>query len=1364
MIRKSYLNKCLQLGLAGIASCTNVFLITKPALAQQSNITPDNTLGAESSRLNRNVTINGINADRIDGGARRDINLFHSFSEFNINDGQAVYFANPDGVENILTRVTGGNASNILGTLGVDGAANLFLINPNGIVFGENASLDLQGSFVGTTASGLQFGEQGNFSATNPELPGNLTINPSALFFNQVQASGGIINKSQASAGINPNGNKTTGLRVPDGKSLLLVGGNINFDGGRLRAYEGNIELASVTSPGSVGLDISGNTFRLNVPEDVERGDISLANESDISVLGAGGGNFTINARNLEISDSIIFAGIAENSDNPNAQAGDVKLDATGSILLKDSAVIDNSVYSQGNAGDIFLQASNSVSLVDSAIANDIEAGAVGNGGNINITAGSLSLTDGSEIQALLRGADVENNLPGGQGNAGNIFLEASNSISLVDRSLIVNNIEAGGVGKGGNINIKAASLSVTDGSSIQAILGNADVENNLPGGQGNLGNIDINVRDAVTIAGIKDGFNSEIFNFVGIGAIGNAGDININTDSLSLANGSEINAKTSGQGNAGNININARQNISLDGSGDVILSDGSNGTLFTRIINSVDTGAVGNAGNIQLNTGNLSVTNGAFISSSTNGKGDSGNITINASDTISFDTNSSVDTRIFTGGIGKGGDIRVKTGTITLTNGSQLGTTVTGEGNAGNIFVEARDGVKLDGFFSSQFNGEPFDKISGIESNLVTGGVGKGGDIQIVTKSLSVSDRASISATSGGQGDAGNININVTDTATFDNLGNASSVFASDGVGNGGTIRITAGELLLTSGGNISTNNNGQGNAGDVFLDVRDTISFDGVANNGLPSGVKTFASNGDSGDVDVKTSSLLLTNTAQISTIGAGQENSNNIANGGDIKIDARDTIKLDGVNTALISSLLRGIGKGGDIQIATGSLSVTDGAQISAYTSGRGDAGNININARDTVTFDGIGSNNFFSSANSAVLSNAVGNGSNITINTKKLFVTNGALLNTFSFGQGNAGNIFINAIDSIILDGVGNNNIPGGIQTFTFNNGDAGEIQLTTGLLSVTNGAQIITSTNGEGDAGKIKINARDRIIFDGVGNSGPSGAFSTVESNGVGNAGDIELTTGTLSISNDAIVSVASLGKEDAGDITLQAGTLQLNNGFITAQTASTKGGNIDLQISELLLLRNGSRITTTAGNQQFGGDGGNIDINSKFIVSIPSENSDITANAYLGNGGRVNINSNGIFGIETQPSLTNKSDITASSEEAIAGETNINTDDTSSIQNSFTELSPNIDTDAIIANSCISRGNKRQENSFRNIGSGGLRSDRAGNIFVSKYATGEVRTVESNNPAWKKGDAIVEPQGLYRLKNGELLLSRECSD
>ncbi|NJP20341.1 MAG: filamentous hemagglutinin N-terminal domain-containing protein, partial [Hydrococcus sp. CRU_1_1] len=115
------------------------------ALAQ-SNIEPDRTLGSQRSIVQPNVILNGIPSDRISGGARRGINLFHSFREFNIDEGRGAYFTNPSGVENILSRVTGTNHSNILGTLGVLGNANLFLINPNGIIFGQNASLDVKGS------------------------------------------------------------------------------------------------------------------------------------------------------------------------------------------------------------------------------------------------------------------------------------------------------------------------------------------------------------------------------------------------------------------------------------------------------------------------------------------------------------------------------------------------------------------------------------------------------------------------------------------------------------------------------------------------------------------------------------------------------------------------------------------------------------------------------------------------------------------------------------------------------------------------------------------------------------------------------------------------------------------------------------------------------------------------------------------------------------------------------------------------------------------------------------------------------------------------------------------------------------------
>jgi filamentous hemagglutinin family protein len=131
----------------------NGLVCTTIATAQ---VIPDNTLGSESSRIRRD-TIKGIDSDVIEGGATRGANLFHSLQQFSIQEGRGAYFANPAEIKNILTRITGGNPSNILGTLGVLGNANLFLINPNGIIFGPNARLDIRGAFVGSTADSLIF-------------------------------------------------------------------------------------------------------------------------------------------------------------------------------------------------------------------------------------------------------------------------------------------------------------------------------------------------------------------------------------------------------------------------------------------------------------------------------------------------------------------------------------------------------------------------------------------------------------------------------------------------------------------------------------------------------------------------------------------------------------------------------------------------------------------------------------------------------------------------------------------------------------------------------------------------------------------------------------------------------------------------------------------------------------------------------------------------------------------------------------------------------------------------------------------------------------------------------------------------------
>ncbi len=272
----------------GVFICSAIALEASCTLAQ-SNIVPDNTLGTENSNVIPNF--NGRPIEVIDGGALRGQNLFHSFVEFNVSEGRGAYFYSPN-VQNIVTRVTGSDLSAILGTLGTFGNSkpNLFFINPNGIIFGPNASLDVEGSFVATTAHAIGFGNTGIFSTKNPEAPSSLlTINPTALLFNQI--TGLIQNNSTARAGSNLAGFDAFGLRVPNGKSLVLVGGNISMDGGQLNAYGGRVELGGLAEPGTVALSIDGNNFSLGFPAQSTRADVSLTNRARVYVEAAGGGS-----------------------------------------------------------------------------------------------------------------------------------------------------------------------------------------------------------------------------------------------------------------------------------------------------------------------------------------------------------------------------------------------------------------------------------------------------------------------------------------------------------------------------------------------------------------------------------------------------------------------------------------------------------------------------------------------------------------------------------------------------------------------------------------------------------------------------------------------------------------------------------------------------------------------------------------------------------------------------------------------------------------------------------------------------------------------------------------------------------------
>jgi large exoprotein involved in heme utilization and adhesion len=329
----------------GLGMSGAIGLSIPPAVAQ-SVIVPDNTLGNERSQIEfRSI------GERITGGAVRGVNLFHSFLEFNVGDGRSTYFIAPNSsIENILARVTGKNPSEILGTLGtaqlVNGRlqvsnANLFLINPNGIVFGSNADLDVDRSLLITTASGIQFGDQGAFSATNPSVPSAvLTINPSAFLFEAIanQKLPEIVVRSNAPS---QPGSRILGLRVPNGETLLLLGGNVAVDSGQLKAFGGRVEIGAVSSAGTVGLSPEG---QLSLPEGMVRATVEFTQGAQVNVS-LGNGSIGVYAQDIRVlGESQLLAGIFSGLGTSASRAGDLTLEATGDIRVANNSLVANHI------------------------------------------------------------------------------------------------------------------------------------------------------------------------------------------------------------------------------------------------------------------------------------------------------------------------------------------------------------------------------------------------------------------------------------------------------------------------------------------------------------------------------------------------------------------------------------------------------------------------------------------------------------------------------------------------------------------------------------------------------------------------------------------------------------------------------------------------------------------------------------------------------------------------------------------------------------------------------------------------------------------------------------------------------------
>ncbi|BAZ32238.1 filamentous hemagglutinin outer membrane protein [Cylindrospermum sp. NIES-4074] len=564
-----------------------------------AEITPDGTLPSNSQVTppDKDKIIN------IDGGTKSGSNLFHSFDKFSIPAGFTANFQNVGNTENIFSRVTGKSFSDIQGTLKVDGAANLFLINPNGIVFGPNASLQLNGSFLATTASSVNFADGTKFSATNPQTIPLLKMSvPVGLQFGSTAAA--IRNQSQAPSLDGKTTNtlgQPVGLQVQPSKTLALVGGDVILEGGNLTAVSGQIGLGSVARNSLVSLNPTNQGWILGYE--------GVQNFQNIQLI-----------KRQDINGSEILSQVDASGDS----GGNIQIQGRR-VLLTDKSQILTYTFASQPGMNLTVNASDSVEI-DSYTSLSTATFGNGKAGDITITTKKLTVLNGAQVST--------NSI--GSGSGGRLTVNALDSVELIDGSFSGDSDSfipsvllsaTFGPGDAGNITINTGRLRLQGGARVLTSADGMVLRGKrfLPAtGQG--GDLTVNAADLVEITGTSNDGSVVSGLFTSTQGYGNAGKMTIDTKQLTVRDGAAITVSSqvpkgfiyqgdvSNLGQAGAVNISARS-VLLDNNGQLTAEAQS-----------------GKGGNITLQVQNsLLLRRKSQISTSVSTVGDGGNITINA-------------------------------------------------------------------------------------------------------------------------------------------------------------------------------------------------------------------------------------------------------------------------------------------------------------------------------------------------------------------------------------------------------------------------------------------------------------------------------------------------------------------------------------------------------------------------------------------------------------------------------------------------------------------------------------------------------------------------------------------------------------
>ena len=949
----------LELVLLGVTLASVCGLLISDPGASQAQGTTSITHTPGAGDLGTTVTQVG-HLYNITGGTRPGNGpiLFHSFGDFTVGAGDIGNFLNNTPTlttSNILGRVTGGNISNIYGAIHTTdfGNANLFLINPSGTLFGPNASLDVGGSVSVTTAQYMRLFDgvdSANFYANpaNDGLANSVFAMDPVADFGFLPAAYGFLDAPNPIATITVQG---SALSVLPGQSISLVGGNVSIQGvilpdatvqpARLSAPKGTIQLANTASPGEFDLatlqplpNVDGTTSFTSF------GSVSLAPGSSIDVSGTRtvfvkGGQLVLSVNDATLNtsevpapqDTVLFSQgssiVTSNSGTePGADVqitvGSLSLDGAGTAIgtqtlgdrnggnitanvgtlsVTNGAVIKTETsVGLGRGGDVSITAGTVLIDTTSEVFTQTFLGN-GMGGNLVLNVGTLTLNGGSAIRttALTLGTDLDGDgVPdaGSTGSGGNVTIQGitgsvADSVVLSGGSRIAS--ESGGFGDGGRLSIAATSVNLDGASSIESVTT----------GLGHGGDIVLSVQQA-SLSGeatIASRARSEAGEGGRVTVQGLQGE-GSKADALTLAGVfSRILSESEGSGRPGDIEMHAKTVSLTDRASIEAGTKDSNGTGGKVIIDATSVGIVG----------------GSLISSQARAQ-DAGQVTITANE-LTLDNGSVVTTTASEVG-GRGGDVVVNVGRVSLANGATINSSTSQTGRAGDIAMNV-------------------DILT-----LTTGS-------QISSASSGTVPFTDIDGTTEVPGRAGNVTITAAGSFTSD----ASTVATSAEANHGGDVSVTAHSVQLSNGTLITANSNaplevketvlingqlveqvvGDGNAGNITVHSGSTF----VMTN---SSMTTEASRASGGQIKIITPEMVRVINGRVSTSVAGSATD---TAGGNITIDPQFVVLQGGQIVAKAFA-----GSGGAIDIIAGSAFISDPASIVDASSTTGISGTVNI----------------------------------------------------------------------------------------------------------------------------------------------------------------------------------------------------------------------------------------------------------------------------------------------------------------------------------------------------------------------------------------------------------------------------------